>query len=76
MDVAASEFLMRDSGSGSYDLDFKSANDDGKQVLTGAALGDGGRGSAWGASRPLRPDSPVPPPKSAEGARPGPSSGA
>ena len=40
MDVAASEFLMRDSGSGSYDLDFKSANNDGKQVLTGAALGE------------------------------------
>jgi len=37
MDVAASEFLLPD---GSYDLDFKTANNDKSQVLSGAALGD------------------------------------
>ena len=35
MDVAASEFLTSD---GQYDLDFKTANNDGSQKLTGAAL--------------------------------------
>ena len=37
MDVAASEFLLPD---GSYDLDFKTANNDKSQVLSGAALGE------------------------------------
>ena len=37
MDVAASEFLLPD---GSYDLDFKTANNDKSQVLSGTALGD------------------------------------
>ena len=37
MDVAASEFLLKD---GRYDLDFKTPNNDGKQVLTGPALAD------------------------------------
>ena len=37
MDVAASEFLTKD---GRYDLDFKIANNDGSQVLTGAKLSD------------------------------------
>lgn len=32
MDVAASEFLTKD---GKYDLDFKTADNDGSQVLTG-----------------------------------------
>jgi enolase len=32
MDVAASEFLTED---GKYDLDFKTANNDGSQKLTG-----------------------------------------
>lgn len=35
-DIAASEFMLKD---GTYDLDFKTDNNDGKQVLTGAALG-------------------------------------
>jgi len=37
MDVAASEFL---TANGSYDLDFKTENNDGSQVLTGAKLGE------------------------------------
>jgi enolase len=37
MDVAASEFLTKN---GSYDLDFKTANNDGKQVLSGPKLAD------------------------------------
>ncbi len=37
MDVAASEFLLPD---GSYDLDFKTANNDKSQVLSGTALGE------------------------------------
>ena len=37
MDVAASEFQTKD---GRYDLDFKTANNDGKQTMTGAALGE------------------------------------
>ncbi|KAL3701789.1 hypothetical protein R1sor_019811 [Riccia sorocarpa] len=37
MDVAASEFLTKD---GKYDLDFKEENNDGKNVLTGEALGE------------------------------------
>lgn len=37
MDVAASEFLMKD---GRYDLDFKTDNNDGSSVLSGEALGD------------------------------------
>eukprot|EP00606_Chrysophyceae_sp_TOSAG23-5_P000517 GSChrysophyteH2.ASY1.ANO1.623.1 assembled CDS len=37
MDVAASEFLLPN---GNYDLDFKTGNNDGSQVLTGAALGE------------------------------------
>ena len=37
MDVAASEFLTKD---GKYDLDFKTANNDGKLVYSGAALGE------------------------------------
>lgn len=36
MDVAASEFMLKD---GSYDLNFKTDNNDGKDVLTGEALG-------------------------------------
>ena len=32
MDVAASEFLTKD---GKYDLDFKTSDNDGSQVLTG-----------------------------------------
>jgi enolase len=35
MDVAASEFQLKD---GSYDLDFKTPNNDGKNVLSGVAL--------------------------------------
>jgi enolase len=35
MDVAASEFLTKD---GSYDLDFKTSNNDGSEVLSGDAL--------------------------------------
>jgi len=34
-DIAASEFMLKD---GRYDLDFKTDNNDGKQVLTGEAL--------------------------------------
>lgn len=37
MDVAASEFLTKD---GKYDLDFKTSNNDGSQVLSGPALID------------------------------------
>lgn len=37
MDVAASEFLLKD---GRYDLDFKTANNDGSEVLTGEELAD------------------------------------
>lgn len=37
MDVAASEFQLKD---GRYDLDFKTANNDGSQILTGVALAD------------------------------------
>ncbi len=37
MDVAASEFLTKD---GKYDLDFKTANNDGSQVLSGLELGN------------------------------------
>ena len=37
MDVAASEFLLK---SGKYDLDFKTANNDGSQTYTGTALGE------------------------------------
>ena len=37
MDVAASEFLCKD---GSYDLDFKTPNNDGKMKLAGPALAD------------------------------------
>lgn len=37
MDVAASEFLLKD---GRYDLDFKTPNNDGSQVLSGSALAD------------------------------------
>lgn len=37
MDVAASEFLTSD---GKYDLDFKTANNDGSKKLTGPALGE------------------------------------
>jgi enolase len=37
MDVAASEFLTPD---GKYDLDFKTANNDGKLVYSGEALGE------------------------------------
>ena len=37
MDVAASEFLTSD---GSYDLDFKTAGNDGSQRLSGARLAD------------------------------------
>jgi len=36
-DIAASEFMTKD---GRYDLDFKTDNNDGKQVLTGEALGE------------------------------------
>lgn len=36
MDVASSEFLTSD---GNYDLDFKTANNDGSQVITGSELG-------------------------------------
>ncbi len=35
MDVAASEFMLKD---GRYDLDFKTVNNDGSQVLSGDAL--------------------------------------
>lgn len=37
MDVAASEFQLKD---GRYDLDFKTANNDGKETMTGAMLGE------------------------------------
>ena len=37
MDVAASEFLLKD---GRYDLDFKTTNNDGKEVLSPEALGE------------------------------------
>lgn len=37
MDVAASEFLTK---SGSYDLDFKTASNDGSMVLTGPKLAE------------------------------------
>jgi len=37
MDVAASEFLLKN---GKYDLDFKTANNDGKMTYTGPALAD------------------------------------
>jgi len=37
MDVASSEFLTPD---GRYDLDFKTPNNDGSQVITGSELGD------------------------------------
>ena len=36
MDVAASEFFK----DGKYDLDFKTENNDGSQVLTGEKLGE------------------------------------
>ena len=35
MDVAASEFLLKD---GRYDLDFKTDNNDGSQVMTGTYI--------------------------------------
>jgi enolase len=37
MDVAAAEFMTKD---GNYDLDFKTANNDGSKVITGQQLGD------------------------------------
>ena len=37
MDVASSEFYLKDSGK--YDLDFKTANNDGSEVITGEQLG-------------------------------------
>ena len=37
MDVASSEFLV---DGGNYDLDFKTENNDGSQVISGAELGE------------------------------------